>query len=128
MRTKITPNVYKNIHVMCKSGMTRKDIAEVFNLNRITVGKVLMSESLDDYRSQNTWKQNRKSVGKNQSVPVKVPEHTEEKAPPITDMKLPGGTLSANYQFSRMVELLKNQNELLTLISKKLAYIIDELT
>ena len=55
---------------------------------------------------------------------------TKENQPEATEtaLKQPGGTLSAGYQINRIVELLKAQNETLTILSNKVAFIVDELT
>ncbi|MBO5959317.1 MAG: hypothetical protein J6Q65_04260, partial [Lentisphaeria bacterium] len=65
---------------------------------------------------------------KREAEKPKEQEKPQEKPEPIlTDLRMQGGTISANYQINRMYELLKKQTETLTLISNKLAFIVCEL-
>ena len=57
---------------------------------------------------------------------AKEPEIKEEPKPEPKAEPKPVNICS-NYQMNRIIELLKSQNELLALLSNKLAFIVDEL-
>lgn len=123
--TKITLRVFNAVKTLLAGGATNTECADYMGIAQNTVSRIKHAETYEDYK-QATRVAGWMTYGKNQ----KKPEETNENQPEATEtvLKQPGGQLSAAYQINRIVELLKTQNEILTLLSNKVAFIVDELT
>ena len=110
--TKITEQVFNAVKVMLKGGATQKEAAEYLRISYQTVNRIARSETFQEYVNMVY------ADGKNRYTRTDT----------VTDDKQKGGTLSANYQINRIYEQLKTLNETMTIISNKLAFIVDELT
>lgn len=120
-KRKVTESTFRHAKLLLKAGETQKGVAEYLDLSRGTVGIIDRSETLDEYRN-NIAALYSGSRGKTvKKEPEKEPEIKVE------DLKLPGGTMSGNYQLNRIFEQLKAMNETMTLISNKLAFIVEDL-
>ena len=119
--TKVTSNIFSMVKKLVEAGSTYKEVAEYFKLSTWTVGMIARSESLEEYK-------NNCIVVRTQQNKKKVEPKEEPKEPIVKDEKLPGGTMSANYQINRIYEALKEQNKFLALISEKMAYIVEQLS
>ena len=119
---------YKAIKAMLNGGATFQDCMDYAGVGVSTVQRIKKSKDFDGYKEL-IREQNEKYL---KSKAVKEPAKNTAPSPApavvIPDLKLPGGTMSGAYQINRIVELLKQQNETLTRISNKLAYIVEELT
>ena len=115
--------MFDAVKLMLESGSEPREIANFMKISVMTVNRIAKSQDFTEYRNIVAYLT---INGRNSKK--KEPEKKEpEKEPIITDMKMPGGTISANYQINRMYEMMKKQVELLTLISNKLAFIVCEL-
>ena len=117
----INGRMFDAVKLMIESGSDPREIADFIKISLMTVNRIAKSQDFAEYRNIVAYLA---INGRNSKKPEKK---EPEKEPIITDMKLPGGTISANYQINRMYEMLKKQTELLTLISNKLAFIVCEL-
>ena len=115
---KVTPNFYEVVKIMLMGGASVKECADFMKTSPHTVYDIKNTDCFDDYKQKMAT----------YSLKRKKPEKPETPEAVVTDDKKPGGTMSANYQINRIYELLKAQNELLTLISNKLAYIVESLS
>jgi hypothetical protein len=140
--TKVDERLFKMVKLMCKSGAPYAEIAEYFQISPTTVKRINNSESIVEYRNiMAAWaisqRERREKIRNAKQAPVQepVPEPVQiqvavpvPEEPVIPDLKMPGGTMSAAYQFNRMIEMMKKQNEILTLMSNKLTYLVEQLT
>ena len=117
-RTRITENIYNAVKLILKGGAKASEAAEAMGISLNSVHRIKKSESYVDYVNFAYMNGSNRYRSKEQEAPK------EEKA----DLKQPGGTLSSAYQMNRMCEALKEQTELLKLLSNKVAFIVDELT
>ena len=114
---KITESMYNAIKILLKGGAKCKEAAEYMNVTLGSVYKVNNTENYEEFLQINAEKTAKRMAAikaKNppQSTPITLPQHK-----PISG--------DDSYQ---LVQLMKKQSELLTLISNKLAFIVDELT
>lgn len=110
--TKIDLNMFNAVKVLLNGGATQREAAEYMKISPNTVYRIAKSESFDEYRNE-VYVQGKKTYPKNEtSETVKRPE---EKC-------------SSSYQLNRIYDALKQQNELLALISNKLAYVVEQLS
>lgn len=120
---KVTQSVFNCIKMLLAGGASHKECAEYMNLSTITVGRIKRAETFEDYKQSVIMA--KLHSGKPVSVPVpeSTPEPEEEKPekPKTVDA---GGT----YQMNRLIELMKEQNELLKAISNKMAFIVEQLS
>lgn len=125
-KCKVTAETYSDVKRLLNHGETQAKVAEFMNLSKWTVGMIARSTDLDGYYKDCVDIRKKKPE---QKVPEKQkPETKEPEELVVSDYKLPGGTLSANYQINRMIRLLEEQNKSLELISNKLAFIVEALT
>ena len=115
----MTEQAFKAIKLMQKGGATVKDILEYYAVSVDTLRRIRRVDTFAEYianqRAHNAPKKQEKK------------EERQEK-PQGEPLKLPGGQLSSGYQMNRIYEALKEQNEILKLLSNKVAFIVDELT
>lgn len=125
-RTKVTQNVWQCVKLLFENGATYQEAADFMKLSIATVNTIKASDSYEEYKHMAIVRSAKWSAKQKKAKQEIKQEETPETV--LTDDRQKGGTISANYQVSRIYELLKQQNETLTLISNKLAFIVDELT
>lgn len=113
---RVTESKYRAIKTLLNGGATAKEAAEYMACSEVTVYAIKKTENYTEFVNARTER----------TLSYKKTAKKEEQV--VTDDKQKGGTISANYQLNRIYELLKQQTETLTLISNKLAYIVEELT
>lgn len=106
----ITESVFKGIKFMLRGGATVNDIRASYPVSIDTIRRIRKVNTFAEYLENQ-----RRNTQRNE------PEKVEP-------LKQQGGTLSAGYQINRIYEALKEQNEILRLLSNKVAFIVDELT
>ena len=123
---KLTVRQFSAIKTLLKGGATQAEAAEYMHVSPNTAFWVNKAETYEEYLNM----QAERVLGKKKQVAAIKAKETKENQPEATEtaLKQPGGTLSAGYQINRIVELLKAQNETLTILSNKVAFIVDELT
>jgi len=118
MAKKMDKNTFDLVKMLVASGATNTTIASHLGLSAVTVSRIRGAESLDAYVAKVT-DSNAKSKAKR--APAPACDIAPAPAP------IPRTDAPTSYQTGRMIELLSKQNELLTLISNKLAYIVEQL-
>lgn len=116
MRKLMDEKLWWAIKTLLKGGSSQKEAAELFKVSASTVTYVDRSESFEEYNQMRAAvhaKYTEKAPEKPSEAPVQVVEHRQNI------------TIQATHY---MMEELKKQNELLELISRKLGYIVDQLT
>lgn len=116
---KITTGIFAAIKRLQADGATTKEVEEYFNLSNSTICRVFRSETYEEYIDETAARASAMRANfakKNDPVPQPQQEviHKHEQSV----------TVIANHY---MAEQLQKQTELLTLISNKLAFIVDEL-
>lgn len=114
---RITQNQYNAIKILLNGGASVAEAAEYMAVSSRTVYNIRNTQDYDEFCLNTDEKKLEQRARKAKEEPEKV----------VTDDKQKGGTLSANYQINRIYEQLKAQNELLTIISNKLAFIVESL-
>lgn len=122
-RTRITENIYNAVKLILRGGAKAKVAAETMGISVNSVHRINKSESYDEY--VNMAYMNGSARYREQE---KKEKEESKQTPQAETLKLPGGQLSSGYQLNRIYEALKEQNELLKLLSNKVAFIVDELT
>lgn len=124
---KITESKYKAVKLLLKSGATVKEAAEYMDISEITVYSIRNTEDYTEYLSIAAEKALQR---KKQIAAMKAKE--EPKAEPAEEPKgvVPVQTVKQMVvvQLSHETRMeLQKTNQLLTQISNKLAFIVDEL-
>lgn len=122
-RKKITKEIYTAVKFMLKGNASTRETAESLGISINSVNRIRNSEAYNEYIENARYGG---SARYRKDVKNKLKE--AETAKPVEDLKQPGGTLSGNYQINRIFEQQKQTNDLLKLISDKLAYIVQQLT
>lgn len=104
----VDQNKFDMIKSMLKGGAPVPEISRFTGYSPTTIYKISCADSLEHYKDvQNGNKYRRKRD--------------------TADTESAGGIVVSSYQQNRMIELHKETNELLKLISNKLAFIVEEL-
>lgn len=135
---KVTESKFKAVKILLASGSTHKECAESMGLSVCTVGVIKRSETYDEYKNITymTSGYYRKKMRKEaetekvdnavEETPEVVEAKTEEQETPAQIVEYRQNvTIQANQY---MMEEMRKTNELLTFISNKLAFIVEELT
>ena len=118
MKSKIDSKLFWAVKTMLQGGASTEEIVNYFSVSACSVTRIRKSESYEEYKQI--------LAAVNTAIKKKNAEKaTEEpvKAPPA-----PAGTMNQMYIQNRVYELLKEQNELLKLISNKLVFIVEQLS
>ena len=119
-KTQITEQICKQAQLMRKGGANQTEIGKLLGINPCTVSRMEKAE-FDFAKYQELLKERRARAGeKKEPEPETAPQVQE-----VIHKHEQSVTLVANHY---MAEELRKQTELLTLISNKLAFIVDELT
>ena len=125
---KITEKQYDAIKILLKGGASQLEAAEYMHVSSNTAWRIANTEDYAEYQqilAQKTLAYKKKMA----AFHAKEVEQKQEQAkPPVVEDITKVSGMVGNYQMNRVIELLKAQNETLTLISNKLAFIVDELT
>ncbi len=115
----VTQSMFNCVKRLIESGAPVDEICEYMNISPTTVGRIKRAESLEEYKSM-TYVSVRAARANKSPEPEPAPQVQE-----VIHKHEQSVTLVANHY---MAEELRKQTELLTLISNKLAFIVDELT
>ena len=115
-KPKVTEGIFNAVKLLTNGGASVDEIAEYLSISPATVSRIRSSQNMDEYKNAAI------AAYMNYRHKTKKPE------PPAVEETPKVSGMSGNYQMNRVIELLKAQNETLTLISNKLAFIVDELT
>ena len=120
--TFITEKMFNAVKIMIKGGASNVEIAEYMNLGSTTVSRIKNSETWEDYlqRKREMAFYARKANEKKNAEPQNQPE------PPKEQIVKHEQTVTIQATHYMMQELQKT-NELLKLISNKLAMIVEDL-
>ena len=122
---KITINVYNCVKTLNQCGSATAEIAEYLKVNPETVRRILRSDDFDDYKAQLT------AVRLAYEARKKVKTEPAPKPEPATQADVKKPTVMIPYAIEGLIreqnKLITDQNELLKLISKKLAWIVEQL-
>ena len=119
----IDKDTYAIVKGLIAAGYKREQISRTIGISTTTISKINITETYEEYRERTEMGWPTKKAEK-KAEPEKMPEEKQEEKPAETrpDPAMGG------YQMNRIIELLKEQNEMIKLISNKLAYIVCEFT
>ncbi len=137
MATKMTDKLFRAVKIMIAGGATSTEISEYFNISLSSISRVRQAESFQEYRVMQAATYGKRKPAKTQDAP-KQPEQLNPAAPQNPPMQQPAPaqqpqvvehrqtvTIQATHY---MMQEMKRTNELLELISRKMAYIVDQLS
>jgi len=138
---KVTPSVFNAVKVLLKGGATREEAANYMKLSVATVGFIKKSETIEEYKNivfQYSETKKAAAAAKKAAAKKKPEPEAEQKAKEVNVHDIPphnvvDGTPS-NYQINLMIGFLREirdhekvQTELLKMISRKLAFVVEDL-
>ena len=137
MATKMTDKLFRAVKIMIAGGATSTEISEYFNVSLSSISRVRQAESFQEYRVMQAATYGKRKPAKTQDAP-KQSEQLNPAAPQNPPMQQPAPaqqpqvvehrqtvTIQATHY---MMQEMKRTNELLELISRKMAYIVDQLS
>ena len=114
---KVTESIFNAVKTLIKGGATIKEAADYMGLSVGTINVIKASETFAEYK-QNMYLRSRAYKGEKKAKPETAePQQVVEHRQTVT--------VQASHF---MLEEQRKTNELLTLISNKLGFIVDELT
>lgn len=134
---KVTESVFKAVKILSEGGATIKEISEYMKLGECTVTYIRRAETFEEYKQiiaalHAKWRQKKAAEKAAKEAPKeepKEPPKEEPKEAPKEEPKVVEHRQSITIQATHfMMQELQKTNELLTGISAKLAFIVDELT
>ena len=118
MTKKMNEKLFRAVKIMIAGGGTVPEIADYFSVSEVTVKRVKQSENLNEY-----WAIIATNNNKKKPAPAKDPK-AEEPAVPVVEHRQTVTIQATHY----MMQEMQKTNELLNLISRKLAFIVDALS
>jgi len=131
MKGKVTQQIFSAVKILLENGATIAEAAKFMKLSEVTVRAIRNSESFTEYN--NILAANRKAYAKKKAAEKKAETVTTvTPVTPVTAVTLPKEVTqvkTVNVQIPwQLMQEMKRTNELLTGISNKLAFIVEELT
>ena len=137
MATKMTDKLFRAVKIMIEGGATSTEISEYFNVSLSSISRVRQAESFQEYRVMQAATYGKRKPAKTQDAP-KQPEQMNTAAqqnpmeqqnsaaqqPQVVEHRQTVTIQATHY----MMQEMKRTNELLELISRKMAYIVDQLS
>ena len=124
-RVKVNEGIFNAVKILVDKGGTLKEVASYFGLSTFTVGIIRDSENLDEYKNTLLARNNAIRAKKKKPETKEQPkEELKEQAAQVVEHRQTVTVQATHY----MMQEMQKTNELLTLISRKLAFIVDELT
>ena len=123
MRKQMNEKTYNCVKIMLRGGAPFKEIEEYLGVSKATIGRIKASESWPDYK-QAMAAMAVKYREKKEEKPEQQQGQTPEPEPQVIEHRQTITIQATHY----MMEELRRNNELLTQISAKLAFIVEELT
>lgn len=123
----MTESKYKAIKMLLNGGAMYKEAAEYMGVSEVTVYRVKASENFTEYvnmMEEKTLAARKERQAKRNAQEQEQQTKTEEKTPEVVKEVRQTVTIQATHY---MMQEMQKTNELLTLISNKLAFIVDEL-
>lgn len=120
MNKKVNETIFKAVKAMTAGGFSIDNIAEITQIAPATVSRIRKAVDLEDYHAdiaQTARKNNEKKMAKRADNMPHEPAGTQVMNPTVIRVE------ATHY----MMEEMRKTNELLTTISAKLAFIVDEL-
>ena len=137
MATKMTDKLFRAVKIMIAGGATSTEISEYFNISLSSISRVRQAESFQEYRAMQAATYGKRKPAKTQDAP-KQSEQLNPAAQQNPPMQQPAPaqqpqvvehrqtvTIQATHY---MMQEMKRTNELLELISRKMAFIVDQLS
>ena len=126
MRKTMDDKTFNCVKIMLRAKAPYAEIEKYLGVSKATIGRISGCESFEEYRQMMTaaaiaYRQ-KKEQEKPQEQPEEQPEAKPEQPEKVVRYNV---TIQATHY---MEEQQKRTNELLTLISNKLAFIVEELT
>ena len=116
----VDQNMFNTIKILRGAGKTIAETAELTGLSKATVQRIAKAPDLAAYFSENAASSRKYA---HTPAPACTPAKTPENAP----VRVPAVTSAGTFYSMRLIELLTQQNEVLTSISNKLAFIVEQL-
>lgn len=122
MKKKIDQKTFSAVKTLTAGGATIQEIVDYLGVCSAVVSRIRSAETFEEYRQMLAaralaYKEKHK---KQEAKPEVKPEKQEEKPMAIT-------MLPEYYRNNQALQLLREQNEYLKLISNKLAFIVEQL-
>lgn len=129
---KVTESVFNAVKTLLKGGATGTECAKYMKISTPTVTMIRRSETYEEYMNNRyawTERKEKKSVGKQTNVAQQATQtNVAQQATAESDAHIAESKQTIVVQASHyMLEEQKKTNELLTSISNKLAFIVEEL-
>lgn len=120
---KIDANKFRAIKILLNGGATTKEAAEFMQVSTATITYIRNSETYKEYKDMVAERsmRNRNAAKQTQAKPQE--SKPQEPAQVVKEVRQSVTIQATHY----MMQELQKTNELLTLISRKLAFIVDEL-
>ena len=133
--SKVTEKIFKAVKQLTAGGATIPECAEYFMLAHSTISRIRAAETWEDYKHSTTVaflamkeKESKKKYEKAEAkvVPTEAPveQKQEPKQEQVVEHKQSITIQATHYMMTEM----QKTNELLTQISNKLAYIVEQLS
>ena len=116
---KMTESKYTAIKILLNGGATVKEAAQYMQVSTAVVYGVKNTENFAEYCQNSAERDARRK--QNAAIKIKTEQAANEPERQV------GTAMTSTYQMNRVYEALKSQNELLKLISEKLAFIVEQL-
>lgn len=152
----ITLNMFTSVKTLIQAGAKDAEIEKFLHVSRSTVARIKRAETFEEYKQiqaaymiAKRKKEQERKERQEQEALKKAEEQKEEPkpeapapAPAPVPVPAPQNQSAANYQILQLtriidsqnaklntvIEIMRKQSELLTTISAKIAFVVDELT
>ena len=146
-RVEITLDKFRCVKILLESGATYEEVTNMTNVSPANIARIRGADTFEEYKqiqraraAAYTAKKHREKEEAEKLLQAEinkqeaVQRQEEEERQKEEERKRTAATCQASgaagnfYQMNRLIELMKEQNEILKSLSNKVAFIVEELT
>ena len=122
--TPVTEKVFKAAKILLESGASNKEVAEYLDISATTVSRIRNAETYEEYKNiLNAWQRARAAAFREKNAKNEEKANYASPQAQVVEHRQSVTIQATHYMMTEM----QKTNELLTAISAKLAFIVDEL-
>ena len=129
-------NAFNCVKILLKSGATYEEVTNMTGLSTQSIWRIKKAETFEEFQHNRqaaaigakAKQRMEKEAEAMMAAQIKKQEAVQEQEDERKEKPIQPPVMQNSYQMNRLIEIIKEQNEILKIMSNKIAFIVDELT